>query len=450
MTVRNTVTGDARVRREAELLAARGFRVVVFGLARDGFPREEVRNGVRVVRLAPRSAALAVADAPIRGPRYAERIWLRFVRRRRMLLARVAGRAQASGKPEPGSPEDLAVRRPAGARALRWLWTTDRKLLERTRARLRAWAYIRTASEALATVRPDVIHCHDFNTLWAGVRAGRRTGVPVIYDAHEAYAHQALGGTARRRRWFVEAVERRALEHVSAVITVSDSIADHMAARLRIARPTVVLNVAIPPAASVPGRIPEPFASDAVKLLYLGGVTVARGLEQAIDALTYLPGTILVALGPVVRPEFGDLFRQRAAATGVADRFFLIPPVDPAEVNALAAHATIGLSLPRNVSLNNYFSLPNKLFEYLQAGLPVVASDFPELRRVVVGCDVGRVCDPEDPASIAQAVRSIIDNPGELERLRRNTKDAAVRYSWEREREKLVSLYAGLGFPPRE
>ena len=95
----------------------------------------------------------------------------------------------------------------------------------------------------------------------------------------------------------------------------------------------------------------------------------------------------------------------------MADRVVLAPPVPTGEVVRWAAGADVGLALIQNVSLSYFLSLPNKLFEYVAAGLPVVASDFPDLRRVVEERGLGTVCRPDDPAAIARAIAWVARRP---------------------------------------
>ena len=115
-----------------------------------------------------------------------------------------------------------------------------------------------------------------------------------------------------------------------------------------------------------------------------------------------------------------------------------------AELLAVTAGADVGVIPYRNVGLNNFFTSPNKLFEYCAAGVPVAASRFPELVKVVEGLSVGRTFDPDDPSSIATAVNAIVGDPAELARLRENAGRAAASFSWEREAEVLLAVYDSL------
>ena len=98
----------------------------------------------------------------------------------------------------------------------------------------------------------------------------------------------------------------------------------------------------------------------------------------------------------------------------------------------------------RNVGLNNYYTSPNKLFEYCAAGVPVVASRFPELVKIVEGMGVGRTFDPESPEDIARVVNALLDDPKALEEARHHAREAGRTLSWEFESRKLLALYASI------
>lgn len=408
MFVINAFTHDARVAREAGALARAGYDVTVLAVRRSlDLPAREERDGFIVERLDLTTGMLG-------------RLRRRF------------GRARARQTAPPTAP---ATTRPVGPG-----WRAYLAPITRT---LSAWQYCLVAARRARELQPDVYHCHDFHTLFAGFLARRHHDAPVIYDSHELWAHLNIEHpTLRRtRRIAVEVTEGAFARRCAGMITVSEAFADHLASRHRIPRPTVVLNV--PDVAAAPSRVDVPgsIAGPGNVLLYVGGVQANRGLDECVRAMASVPDARLVLLGPTVPAEERAL-RALAARIGVADRVVFEPPVPAVQVPAIAAHATVGLVPFLNTCLSHYLTLPNKLFESIHAGLPVVASDFPEFRRIVEGDQVGVVCDTSDPEAIAKAVRMILDDPEAAARYRANARIAAARYTWEREAENLIGLYA--------
>lgn len=428
MLVRNPFTHDARATREAGTLTDAGFRVVVVAVRSDpSLPAREERGGLVVERIAVTGRVFRLLRRAVSPAGRAQRIGLR--------------RSPAPGGPAP------AGRSPAGEPSA--LGQNLRDAVISFGRSMSTILYVIKAARRARAFRPLAYHCHDLDTLPAGILAARRAPAPILYDSHELYAHLNVPHPTRLRRRFVEMVERRALRRVTSVVTVNESIARHLAERYGIERPVVVMNA--PPAGgpSGDGEIPDPFRREALKALYLGGVTRGRGIEEAIEALRHLPEAILILMGPE-QPPFGEEFRDRAARTGVADRVFFVPPVPHELVTAVAAHATVGLVTIANVCLSYYYSLPNKLFECLHAGLPVVTSDFPELRRIVDTYRVGRTCDPSDPRAIAAAIRDLVADPEAYAHLRERARAAARDFTWEREAEKLLAVYRDVVGLPRE
>jgi glycosyltransferase involved in cell wall biosynthesis len=166
-----------------------------------------------------------------------------------------------------------------------------------------------------------------------------------------------------------------------------------------------------------------------------------RGLENLVKAAGRFRRAHLVLMG--WGPLLPDL-KAVAVSEGVTGRVTFIDPVPMGELLAVTAGADLGVIPYRNVGLNNFFTSPNKLFEYCAAGVPVAASRFPELVKVVEGHQVGRTFDPDDPSSIAAAVNAIVDDPAELARFRDNAGRAAAGFSWEREAEALHAVYDSL------
>jgi glycosyltransferase involved in cell wall biosynthesis len=175
-------------------------------------------------------------------------------------------------------------------------------------------------------------------------------------------------------------------------------------------------------------------------VLYLGGLMGGRGLEQLVDAIALVPEVQLVMLGSGAEEE---RIRERAAARGAS--VLVLPPVAPDLVEAYAASADVGVSPIVPSCLNYRYSLPNKLFQYMAAGIPVVASDFRQVREVVEGSGSGTVVDTTRPEAIAKGIRRVLADPATAtamgERGRAAVRD---RYHWGRAAEVLLAVYEGL------
>jgi glycosyltransferase involved in cell wall biosynthesis len=382
---------DSRVEREACTLVGEGYQVEVMALPGEGLPEREWRDGYSIRRLLPRTALTAALQ--------------RFA----------AGRGL-------GALRRLAFRG--------WALTT-----------LRSWA--RLAASAAAERPVALLIGHDLDGLMAGATAKRRLRAPLIYDAHELYPDMAARERPKRelRGWIL--YESRLIRHADLVFAVTPSRAKVMVERYGIETPTLLRNVpevaeAEPAAAPVELRKELGLQRGTRLLLYLGGLQPVRGLEQAIVALQQIPDAALVLMG-IGEDAYVESLRALAARHGVSARLLVRPPVRPHQVVAVAAQADLGLVLNLRVGLNNYLSLPNKIFETIAAGVPVVASDFPDMAELIRRYAVGETCDPEDPAAIARAVRAVLDDPERRRRLAANAERAAAELNWERESQVFLS-----------
>jgi len=200
-----------------------------------------------------------------------------------------------------------------------------------------------------------------------------------------------------------------------------------------------VRNIAEPPATSpnLNGSASAPVEPQTI--VYCGALTASRGLEQAIAALPAAPGIELRLLGPG-RSAYRARLLELARRTAVGDRVRIESPVAPDRVIEAIRPAAAGLALIQPTCRSYALCLPNKVFEYMVAGLPVLAADLPAIHAFVAPNRLGLMTPPSDTGAIARAMLEIVE-PGRNRELRTATAVAAAQNSWEQEAERLRGLY---------
>jgi len=287
----------------------------------------------------------------------------------------------------------------------------------------------------------------------AADRAARRWGGFVIYDSHEVFLE--AGANAGRPAWakrLMAAYEGRLARRAARVLTVNGAIADLLVVRWRVPRPAVVLNcpprwaVPVPPPDRLRRALDLPAGTPIV--LYHGALVPGRGLAQLAAALRQ-PG---LAAAHLVYLGWGSSSAEvaaLAAAPEAAGRLHLLPPVPPDELLPWVASADVVAVTIQPDTLNHRLSTPNKLWEALAAGVPVVASDFPAMRHIVLddpAGPLGAVCDPTDPRAIAAALAGLLAlPPAERDALRARCHQAATeRWNWETQLGLVLKEYGAL------
>lgn len=386
MIVWNDLRNDARVRKEAETLQAAGHAVTVFALHSPGLTqaRETILNGVEVVRTPRR---------PFEKP------------------------AKRTGKP-------MRLGRAA--------------LL--TRTVLRSWTH---AMMLVRIVRshPDIVHAHDVNTLPTGWLAARLARAQLVYDAHEISTGRE---GYRKLRGLVFAIERRLMPRAAGTITTTDRRAAFFARAYGISRPLVLQNRPARTSVERTGLLREELGlrRDWPVIVYQGGLQQGRGLETLLAAMAGVPDAHLVFIGS---GRLSESLTDKARELALDDRVRFVPTVPLERLPVYTASADIGVQPIENTCLNHFTTDSNKLFEYVMAGLPVVASNLPEIRRIVNEHELGLLVPDGDEGALAAALRRLVLDAAERERLARNARAAAPLLSWESQAPALVELYRRLG-----
>jgi len=429
----NPFEHDSRFLRSATSLAEDGHRLTILGWSGPGLaPEEELAPGVRLVRL-PVDRRLSLALRPLPGPL-------------RTLLCRLIGLDPAATVLPPDPPRGLDRLRHPIRRSV--------ELLANAR-RVGPW------TELVLGAAPgtDVFHCQSFIVLPVVHGAARRLGARFVYDV--ADYHSEAARLARMPRWFraiVRARERRLVRGASGFLAVSDPVAQLIEERWSLPeRPGIVLNC--PPAwrpedpsAPVLPRLREAAGVEPGRpiVLYQGGFSVDRGVEELVAAVEEPAlrsrGTVAVFMG------YGRLEGWlRGIARERPDRVRVLPAVPPDELLGWTAGADVSFVGQPPRTLNQRMNLPNKLFESIMAGVPVVVARENEQCRLVSAEGIGRCATIDDPASVAGEIAALLDlPPDEMAALRVRCREIALaRYTWDGTAGDLVRLYRRLAAAAR-
>lgn len=472
MIVANRVTGDSRVQKTARSAKEAGYTVTVIGIAKSGERSVETVDGVRVVRV-PIAYVLtkgAKLDGQTRAVAARARDFVKSEMRARRarvtrtqgcldnLLALGAGRAECR-------PLRLFIRADeltllagkavykkldrAAQQEARRAELEEPDAAERERRAYRAkLSDIGNAFLAeLEGTDFDLIHAHDFAMIECARQAVDRAATssgrpPFVYDAHEWV--RGLTYLPSGRQAVVVQAEAENIRAADAVVTVSPVLADRLQHENSLEEtPQVVLNA--PVAGTFDRSSPrsvraEAGLSESTPLaVYSGGVHESRGVTTLIRSLPSLPEVHLAIVASNAESTGVSALLAEAAQRECADRVHVVPFVSPDEVSSYLRTADVGVH-PLLRSGNAELALPNKLFEYLHAGLPMVVSDMPSMAGMVRRYGWGEVFSAGEPQSLADALRRVLADPT-VYAAPLGDATAREQFSWERQAETLVQTY---------
>jgi glycosyltransferase involved in cell wall biosynthesis len=453
IVVPTTAEFDSRTYRIASALAARGHAVTVMGRLKPGLAAEELHPAGYRIRRVPVSA---IEGLPFPG----------LLRRLRTAVRRIyAWRTGTAFRPVPpaastgtpavgGQTEELGDMGDAPVGDATRQASLPRRLAAELIRRLAIPLTIRSQARATVRVAPaaDLYHGMAYMGIPVALDLGRRHKARVVYDARDIYLDAAnlarLKGPARR---LLARAERRWAQRADRVITVNRPYAEVMAQRFGVQMPLIVMNCSYRyRGAELRARRFHQalgLAQDRRVVLYQGGFSRDRGIEQLLSAIPEVPGATLVLMG------YGHLeaeLRARAAEPALRECVAVLPAVPPTELLEWVASADVVAMPIQPTTLNHRLTTPNKLFEAMAVGVPVVASDLPGMAPIVREVDCGFLVDPSDPGAIAEACRRLLtqSEAAAQQRRARTLRAAHETYNWERQVEILVAEYGRLTGKP--
>lgn len=282
--------------------------------------------------------------------------------------------------------------------------------------------------------RLDVIYSNDLDTLPGCALGSIVRFKRLIYDSHELFTEipELINRPVVKFIWRIQ--ERIFIKRAKAVITVSDGVANELAKRYGISQVKVIRNLPIR-TSIVTFRKKQP------TLIYQGALNIGRGLELAIEMMKQLPCYKLLIVGT------GDIeikLRKQMLESNLLDRVQFLGQLAPEDLRLITPTAWLGLSLEEDMGLSYRYAMPNKLFDYIAANVPVLVSDLPEMRKIVEEYDIGIVANSRNSIELANQIADLFDDKKRYEGISKNVKKAAEQLTWQNEEPKLLSLINGV------
>jgi glycosyltransferase involved in cell wall biosynthesis len=288
----------------------------------------------------------------------------------------------------------------------------------------------------------DLLVSNDLDTLLPDYLVSKIKALPLVYDSHEYFTGVPEIQHRPLVKWVWKGIEKSIFPQLKYVMTVSDSIAIQYEKEYGV-RPVTVRNCAARTESIIPfSRKELQINPDHLLLILQGtGINIDRGGDELIDAISITDNVSLLIVG-----SGGNvgLLREKTSNMGLSSRIKFIPVLPWESLMKYTRSADAGLSLDKNSNLNYNFSLPNKLFDYISAGIPVIASELPEISKILGDYNCGLSISEVNPREISKAIMTLRDNRGLLLELKRNADIASESLNWENESKKVETFYLSI------
>jgi glycosyltransferase involved in cell wall biosynthesis len=274
----------------------------------------------------------------------------------------------------------------------------------------------------------DAICAIDLDTIIPCLYISKWKKIPRIYDAHELFTEtkEVISRPGIKKIWM--AVEKYAVPQFKSGYTVSQSIAEELKRRYHV-QYEVIRNMT-----KLRSDIKD---ANGKFIFYQGAVNEARSFEYLIPAMKQVDQKLVICGDGNFMTQLKELIRQN----GVEGKVELMGMLTPDQLWEVSMGARAGITIIENDGLNQYFSLPNKFFDYIHAGIPQVAVNYPEYKRLNDEYEVAILLDKTNPEIIAEAINNLLQNDVLYERLRKNCIMARQTLNWQQEEQKLLSFY---------
>jgi len=290
--------------------------------------------------------------------------------------------------------------------------------------------------------RADALVSNDLDTLLPNYLVSTLKGALLYYDAHEYFTEvpELVNRPTIQKTW--KLIEQWIFPTLKHAWTVNESIAklyrDEYGNEVGVIRNVPVTVHALTTRTRAELNLP---AAKKILLFQGAGINIDRGGEEAVQAMQYLDNCLLLFIGS------GDVIgrlKEMTTELKVTDKVRFISKLPFDELRAYTAVADIGLSLDKDTNINYRYSLPNKIFDYIHAGLPVLSSNLVELRKIVEEYRIGLIAEQHNPVYLADRIKEMLSDEKRFDSWKENLKLAAADLCWEKEEQKLLQIFRDL------
>lgn len=294
----------------------------------------------------------------------------------------------------------------------------------------------------LLFTKADVLHANDLDTLLANRLVSKIRRIPLVYDSHEYFT----GVPEIQNKRFVKSVwtriEKSIFPKLKHVLTVNQSIAnlykDEYEVDVKVLR-NVPLSQNIQKSKS---RIDLGMPLDKKVIILQGaGINIDRGAEELLEAIALMNEVVLYIVGS---GDVIDILKKRALKEDLNGKVIFVGRKPYQEMMEYTMNADVGVTLDKDTNINYRFSLPNKIFDYIKAGIPVLSSDLVELKRIIEQYQLGCVANSHTPMDIKKGLESIWSDEEKFLSYKENTQKAMQELTWDKEVEVLKNIYLEL------
>lgn len=291
----------------------------------------------------------------------------------------------------------------------------------------------------------NIIMAIDLPMLPVAANHAATCGAKLVYDSHELFGEQEFSNK-ERRLW--KRIEKKYIKHCDAVITVNPSIASELKQRYSLNAAHVLYNAIDP----IPKKLNHKhhlfhqvfhLPADTKILLFQGGVSKGRHLETLVKSIKFLKNEliVLIILGD---GYFVNTLEQMVQAMEMNHRIYFHPAVPQEELLNYTQSVDAGIIPYQAICLNNYYCTPNKLFEFIAAGIPILGSNLPEIESIIHKYHIGLTGDMSHPKKLARLIDQFFQDENDLKQWKNNSLIAQKNISWRNEEKKLLEIFEGI------